>query len=357
MKIPVSRDILNSVAKLDHFRGTWAAGTAVPPDRLARLRDASRIRSVGASCRMSGVRVTDAEVAALLCGEAPAVRDGADVLGYAEAMDRSFPGSGPLVTPDEIRRFVGILLALPGNPPEPAPWREKPIHLEAFDAEGRALGKVYQTLPPRLIAEKMEELCSWLEMELRAGEQHPVLVIAAFLLAILAVGPFERGNGRAARLLGVHLLRRAGYAHLPYSSFEGVLEEMRDTYHEALDASETHFWQGEADLEPWVRFYLGALSRHRERVEAKLDVERRASDLTPLQRSILDAVREHGTVGAAVLLAATGTNRNTLKDNVHRLVVRGFLQKLGERRGTTYRLATGEGQAGTPSARKLEPVS
>mgnify|MGYP001765328224 CR=1 FL=1 len=310
---------------------------------------------------MSGVRVTDAEVAALLAGETQAVREGTDVLGYAEALDRPFPAEGPLVTPEEIRRLVSVLVACPGNPPEPMPWREKPIHLEAFDADGKALGRVFQTLPPRLIAEKMDELCSWLEMEIRSGDQHPVLVIAAFLLAFLAVCPFERGNGRAARLLGIHLLRRSGYAHLPYSSFEAVLEEMRNEYHEALDASETHFWQGEADLEPWVRFFLGALSRHRERVEAKLDIERRASDLTALQRSILDAVREHGTVGAAILLAATGTNRNTLKDNVHRLVARGLLQKVGERRGTVYRLATGEGRAGaspeTRPSRALEPVS
>ena len=49
------------------------------------------------------------------------------------------------------------------------------------------------------------------------------------------------------------------------------MEEMRDAYHEALDASETRLWSGEADLEPWIRFFLEALSRHRERVEAKVD--------------------------------------------------------------------------------------
>lgn len=311
---------------------------------------------------MSGVRVTDDEVAAILRGEDVQSRLKAEVLGYVEAMDRPFPSAGPLVTPEELRGFVSVLLGLPGNPPEPFPWREEAIHLEAFDAEGRALGRIFQTLPPRLIPEKMETLCTWLELELRGGEHHPVLVIAAFMLAFLAVCPFERGNGRMARLLAIHLLRRAGYAHLPYSSLEAAMEEMRDQYHEALDASETRLWTGEADLEPWVGFFLEALSRHRERVESKLEAERRSSDLTPLQRSILDAVREHGTARAALLMDATGSNRNTLKDNLHRLVERGFLQKVGERRGTIYRIAAGgAGETPGPVAEqpngKLETVS
>jgi Fic family protein len=341
-KIQVTPEILNYVTRLDHFRGLWAAGTLVPPDRLTRLKEASRIRSVGASSRMSGVRVTDAEVAGLLRGEAPPVREGKEVLGYAEAMDRPFPYDGPLVTPGEIQKLHAVLLGVKENPEAPSAWRTEPLHLEAFDADGRAIGRVFQTLPPRLLAEKMENLTTWLEIELRSGQQHPLLVVAAFMLAFLAASPFSRGNARAGRLLAGHLLRRTGYGYLPYASLEGAMEEMRDAYHDAFDSAETRIWTGEADLSPWIRFFLEAMTRHRERVEAKIDLERRSLDLTPLQRAILDAVREHGTVAASLLMAATGANRNTLKDNLRRLVDRGLIERLGERRGSIYRLASGE---------------
>ena len=43
---------------------------------------------------------------------------------------------------------------------------------------------------------------------------------------------------------------------------------------------------------------------------------------------------------AGLLIQATGANRNTLKDNLRRLVERGVLEKTGQRRGTRYRLAT-----------------
>jgi Fic family protein len=39
-------------------------------------------------------------------------------------------------------------------------------------------------------------------------------------------------------------------------------------------------------------------------------------------------------------MRATGANRNTLKDNLRRLVDRGNLERLGQRRGTRYRIPT-----------------
>ncbi len=300
---------------------------------------------MAASCRMSGVRVTDTEVAGLLRGDAAPVREGHEVLGYVEALDRPFPSDGPLVTPEEIRKLHAVLLGVRENPESPTPWRTEPLHLEAFDAEGRAIGRIFQTLPPRLLAETMDDLATWLELELRSAEHHPLLVIASFMLAFLAASPFSRGNGRMGRLLAVHLLCRAGYTYVPYASLEGAMEEMRDVYHDAFDSAETRIWTGEADLTPWIRFFLDAMDRHRDRVEAKIDLERRVMDLTPLQRGIVDAVREHGTVAASLLMVATGANRNTLKDNLRRLVERGVIERLGERRGSVYRLASGDAAA------------
>lgn len=357
LQIPLSPEILKSVARIDHCRGVWAAGTTVPPDRLARLREDSRIHSVASSCRMSGVRVTEAEVMSLLRGEACAFREGAEVVGYAEAMDRPFPSETPIVTTDEIRRLHGVMLGKSSNPPEASPWRAEALHLEAFDAEGKAIGRVFQTLPPRMIPEKLEELATWLELELREGKNHPILVIATSMLAFLAISPFQRGNGRLGRLLTVHLLRRAGYSHVAYSSLEQIMEEMRERYHDAFDAAETRLWTADADISPWIDFFLAVLDEHCERVGSKIGLERRALAFSPLQRAIVDTVREHGTARAALLMASTGANRNTLKDNLRKLVDQGVLERLGEKRGSIYRLATGEGtsQRGAAARRGRHP--
>ncbi len=340
INLPVSPETLKAVTALDHFRGVWAHGSGIPDGRLARLREASAIQSVAASCRLAGIRVTEADVAALLQGEAVPLQDGREILGYAEALRGPFPEPGESVTVEGIQALHARAAGTPGEPPAPTPWRTEPYHLEIFDAEGHAVGRVFQTLPPRLLDEKMSELVRWLEDERRAERNHPILVVGIFLLYFVAACPFAMGNGRMVHLLVQHLLNRAGYDYMPYASLERIFEELRDEYFDALDAAETRLWSGEADFEPWLAFYLGALGKHAEKIRSKIDLERRALEFSPLQRKILETVREHGTVGAGLLIEATGANRNTLKDNLRRMVDRGLLERFGERRGARYKLAT-----------------
>jgi len=340
IRLPVSQEILKSVADLDRFRGTWPSRRALPAARLDRLREAARIQSVAASCRLSGVRMSDNEVAGLLADRSIRVRDAAVVLGYARAVDHPLPSQQTLLSTDDLRRLHAVLTTEqdPALPTTLSDWRTTPHQREAFDGDGHATGRVFGALPPHMIVDKLEGLVTWLEFELRARKRHPVLVVGAFAHGLLLVSPFAEANARLSRLMIVKLLERAGYDHMPFASVESVIEDERESYHEAFDRSQAHFWRGEADLEPWLTFFLGALTEHQRRVEAKLDLERGALDFPPLQQAILQTVREHGSVDAGLLLRATGANRNTLKDNLRRLVDRGALERTGERRGTRYRL-------------------
>lgn len=347
LKLPATSVILRSVAQLDHFRGTWASGTLLPPDRLSRMREAAHIQSIGAACRMAGIRVSDAEVVSILAGQAVGVREASEVLSYSEALTRPFP-LGPLLTTEEIRCLHAAMMGGGEGAREPSPWRDVPYHLEAFDSEGKAIGRVFQTLPPRLVPESLESLVTWLEIGLAANENHPLTLIGAFVLGFFTASPFLNGNVRMSCLLAGHLLRRAGYDYMPYASLEREFEERRETFYDTFDTSSTKLWSGDADLAPWMAFFLECLVRHSDRIAAKIGLERRALEFSPLQRVILETVREHGTAAASLLLTATGTNRNTLKDNLRRLVQRGVLEQMGRRRGTLYRLATGE-----PTGEKL----
>jgi hypothetical protein len=341
-KIPVNPEILKAVSKIDQFRGIWAGGTPVSPEHLERMREAARVQSVAASCRIAGIRTSDADVVVVLSGERSTAPEGAEIAGYAAAIDRSFPASGPIVTFEELAALNAVIVGKPGNPPPPSALRETPLHLEVFDAEGRAQGRVLQTLPPRLLQDKIEDLVSWLEIELRGGEQHALLVAGTFFIYFTSISPFERGNGRTARVILPHLLRRAGCGFVDYASLERVFDDMRFAYYDAIDEAETKIWTDEADLTPWMSFFIESLQALTMRLQAKIDLEARARELPPLQRAILDTIRENGTGAAALLMAQTGANRNTLKDNLRRLVDRGLLERIGSKRGTIYRLSMGE---------------
>jgi Fic family protein len=327
--------MLTGIAEIDRFQGAWAAHGGLSSDRAARIREASTILSVAASGRLSGIRLSDAEVAGLLSGESVPVRDSGLVLGYAAAMAQPLPSSQEVFAIEHLQQLHATMV---GERTATA-WRAEPLIREAFDDHGRAKGRTFSTLPTHLIETKVDDLLTWLEFELRTREQHPVLVIGTFILGLQAASPFPHSNARLSRLLISRLLDRAGYGYLPYASVESQIEDLRDVYHETFDRSHARFWKDQGNLEPWLEFFVDVLARHRQRVESKLTIERDAQSLPPLQQSILDAIREHGTVDAGLLLRATGANRNTLKDNLRRLVQRGVLEKSGERRGTRYRLS------------------
>jgi Fic family protein len=339
LNLPVTPEILKAISRIDRFRGQWSERPALPPERRRQLEEVARIQSTGASCRLAGLRVTDREVTAILRGEDLALRDAAEVIGYARALALPSPTSDRLLDADYLARVHAVLL---GEPPESepmSPWREEALYRESFDAEGKATGCVFPTLPPHLVREKSEELMTWLEFELRSGEQHPILVTGAFMLCLLGISPFSKANGRLARVLVPHLLVRAGYAYVPCASIEDQMEAKRDDYNRALNISQARLWTQQSNQEPWLAFFVAVLDRHRARVEARVQLERDAFEFPPLQRRILETVREHGNVDAALLIRATGANRNTLKDNLRRLVERGVLERTGQRRGARYRLA------------------
>ena len=357
-EIPVSQTTLSIVSRIDRFRGDWSANPGVSPERLERMREAARIQSIGASCRLSGIHVSDHHVAGVLRNESVPLPDTRAIVGYQDAIDLDLEEPGLLDT-GKLLRLNATVLALGREGQgdiggEECRWRRQPSHCEIFDENGQAIGRVIPILPPRLIEENLEELVTWFELEMREGQRHPLPVIATFVLGLLAICPFESGNGRTIRALTSHLLLRAGYSYAPYASLESQMEDLRQAYYSAFDQSQSGIWSGESDFSPWLDYFMELLDRHRSRVEAKVSLERDASELSPLQQSILDTVREHGTVDAGLLLKATGANRNTLKDNVRRLVTQGVLEKTGERRTTRYRLAS---QHPARNAQGVEPVS
>jgi len=68
----------------------------------------------------------------------------------------------------------------------------------------------------------MQELVEWTNAALDARELHPLFIIGMFTVSILAIHPFQDGNGRLSRILTTLLLLRCGYAYTPYSSLKAL---------------------------------------------------------------------------------------------------------------------------------------
>jgi Fic family protein len=168
---------------------------------------------------------------------------------------------------------------------------------------------------------------------------HPLLIIALCVVVFLEIHPFQDGNGRLFRVLTTLLLLQAGYAYVPYSSLESVIELSKEAYYLALHQTQGTIRTESPNWQPWLVFFLRCLAEQMRRLEKKVEREKIVLAAMPeLQLQFVEFVREHGrvTIGAAIKL--TGASRNTLKQHFRTLVERGALNLHGSGRGVWYDL-------------------
>jgi len=340
----ITPEILNLIAGIDEFKGAWRALGRLAPDRLSALRRVATIESIGSSTRIEGASLSDSEVARLLSNlkvKSFATRDEQEVAGYAELMDVVFHSWPDIpVTENHIKQLHQMLLRHSDKDERHRGAYKTSINsVVAFDADGRQLGIVFETASPFDTPRLMAELVDWSVQELRGGWLHPLLVIAIFTVVFLAIHPFQDGNGRLSRILTTLLLLRSGYAFVPYSSLESVIEASKESYYLALRQTQATIRSDAPDWQPWLLFFLRSLAEQIRRLEKKVELERVVLAALPeLSLQIVQFAREHGRVTMADILRASGRNRNTLKPHFRNLVEHGQLRQFGSGRGVWYEL-------------------
>ncbi len=343
----LTSDIVKFVAEIDEFKGRWLALENLSPERLSALRKVATVESVGSSTRIEGAKLTDAQVETLLSSldrTTFASRDEQEVAGYAHAMDLVFEAFADLrLTENHIRQLHQTLLRYSHKDERHrGAYKTLDNHVVAFDAEGQEVGVIFETATPFDTPREMEELVAWTVKALHEEALHPLLIIAVFVVAFLAIHPFQDGNGRLSRVLTTLLLLRAGYDYVPYASLESVIEENKDLYYKALRRTQTTLKGNDPDWEPWVGFFLRCLKKQKNNLAQRLDSEQITSDddaeLPEVSVQILALLRSHDRRNIAQITEATGANRNTIKLRLRELVSAGKIRRHGKARATWYTL-------------------
>ncbi|MDZ7575807.1 MAG: DUF977 family protein [Pseudotabrizicola sp.] len=334
--------ILTAIAEIDEFKGAWRALGSLAPERLSALRRVATIESIGSSTRIEGSKLSDQDVQRLLSNleiKTFETRDEQEVAGYAQVMDVIFASWREIdVTENHIRQLHRDLLRhSTKDERHRGAWKTSANSIAAFDEAGHQIGIVFETASPFDTPARMAELVEWYNTALAEGELHPLLLIGIFVVIFLEIHPFQDGNGRLSRVLTTLLLLRAGYAYVPFSSLESVIEQSKEAYYLALRQTQGTTGSEEPDWDPWLTFFLTALQRQMRRLRAKVEREKlMLGSLPEISARLLDLVRDHGrlTIGDAERL--TGENRNTLKQHFRALVADGHLALNGAGRGAWY---------------------
>jgi len=344
--LQITPEILALIARIDEFKGAWRALGTLAPDRLSALRRVATIESIGSSTRIEGSKLSDREVERLLSNLAIQqfeTRDAQEVAGYAELMDLMFRAWADIpLNENHIKQFHQILLQHSRKDERHrGHYKAGSNSVAAFDENGVQIGIVFETATPFDTPRLMAELVTWVDAERTKAHDptqlHPLLTIAIFVVVFLEIHPFQDGNGRLSRVLTTMLLLQAGYAYVPYSSLESVVEANKEAYYLALRQTQGTIRTDTPNWQPWLLFFLRSLAEQVRRLEKKIEREQIVLAALPaLSLQIVEFAREHGRIPMAEAIKLTGASRNTLKQHFRDLVERKHLDQHGRGRGAWY---------------------
>lgn len=340
--IKITPEILSLIAEIDEFKGAWRALGQLAPEQLSSLKKVATMESIGSSTRIEGSKLTDKEVQLLLSNleiQKFETRDEQEVAGYSSVMNLIFESYADIsLSENNIQLMHSLLL----QHSEKDYWhrgyyKKSPNHVEAFDAQVKSLGVVFETASPFETPIRMHDLVKWADQSYADKKNHPLLITAIVIVEFLAIHPFQDGNGRLSRVLTSYLLLKENYNYVSYSSLEAVIEQSKEGYYLALRQTQGTLKNENPNWQPWILFFLRALRHQTKRLEAKVEQENLLLKRLPeLSLHILQFVQSRGRATIGEIVTVTQANRNTIKKHLEALVETNRLQKNGVGKGTWY---------------------
>jgi Fic family protein len=343
-RINITSEVLNKIAEIDRIKGQWKGGLKISPQILGRLKTSVIITSSGASTRIEGSKLSDAEVTRLLRGlktNLPRNRDEQEVAGYADLLGRIFDNYSDLkLTENNILHFHSILLSFSDKDISHRGKYKMTDNKVIIQNDAGQTAVLFEATKPYLVKPEMDVLLPWVEESLVSGTMHPLLVIASFVFEFLAIHPFLDGNGRLSRSLTNLLLLRAGYPYIPYVSLDEIIEDTKDQYYLALGETQKTYKTRTEDLSPWLNYLLDSLLVQGHKAIDLMENEKSEKLLSENQRMVLALFDENESLSVSEIdsLLKREVPLPTLKQLLARLSSLGLIEKIGQGRATKYRI-------------------
>ena len=328
--------LTNEISRIDRFDASWSAIEKREGQSLKELKAIATVRSVGASTRIEGSKMTDDEVGLLIKNLEIAKleeRDQQEVAGYFKTLDIISASFKDIeVTEGNIKNLHKALLSYStkdewhrGN------YKQHSNVVEATHANGSTY-VIFQTAEPGLATEEsMRKMIEWY----RSDEKTPPLIkIALFTYEFLSIHPFQDGNGRMSRLLSTLLLLRHGYSWIQYVSFEHEIESRKVEYYR--DLMQCQAQRPGEDVVPWVMFFLDCLKNIQTQLMHKLDKLTSANRMSPREKMIYSYIENHPGSKSGEIAEKLEIPLPTMKRTLTDMVVNKYLVKDGVGAGTNY---------------------
>ena len=348
------RALTKPLADLDQRRWLFD-NLPIDPTHAEWMRRRAWVRTIQGTARIEGNTASDVEVEALLAGEGSTKvsdKEAREIIGTRDALTLADELAARHVVPDEtvIRELHRRVL-----------WNQSPLltpgeyrrgENRVVDVDGNPM---FRTPPSGDVPALMRDYAGWLAT---ATARHAPPVVAALAhLELVAIHPFNDGNGRTARAVARLILMSSGYALGGLVSLDAQLDLDRSAYFSAIRGSVGQDHVPGYDATPFARYFVTSITRSADHVLARLrglgevmvEIRRAIADGS-LPPAMIDGlayawVNRHLRAGDYIRLTGRSP-QNTTRD-LEAAVKAGWLRATGEKRGRYYVL--GEALLKTPA--------
>lgn len=335
-ELDLDMKLLTELSKIDRFDASWATLEKRESASLKQLKSIATVRSVGASTRIEGSKLTDDEVAVLIDKISISKleeRDQQEVVGYYETLDLIAENFQSIsITESQVKNLHKRLMQYVekdawhrGN------YKQVSNAVEAIMVDG-SKQIVFRTSEPGLATQDaMMQLFDWYNTDM---ETIPLVKAALFVYEFLSIHPFQDGNGRLSRLLGNLLLLKNGYSWIQYVSFEHEIESRKSEYYKVLMQIQRHR-PGE-DVTAWLMFFISCLINIQDQLLLKLEVSKTNQIISARDKRILFFIQNHPGCGSSEIAKKLDLVLATVKKSLSEMVLKGIIIKEGRGKSTGY---------------------
>lgn len=335
-KLNIDWKLINLISEIDRFDANWTAIERKENQSLKELKSIATVRSVGASNRIEGNKMSNEEVDVLL-QEMDITkltdRDSQEVVGYFEILDlisESYENIN--LTESHIKSLHNGLMKYSAKDQ----WHKGHFKLHSNTVEASfpdgTRQNIFQTTEAGFATEDaIMQLLDWYNSE---TEVHPIIKLASFVYDFLSVHPFQDGNGRLSRLISTLLLLKNGYKWIQYVSFEHEIENRKNEYYQVLRSCQAQ--RPNEDITVWIQFFLSCLSNIQTQLMAKLQKSGVETQLSPKEKSIFTIIQNRPNIQSGKIAEKLGIPAPTVKRILSELIEKSLIEKQGKGRSVSY---------------------
>jgi Fic family protein len=332
-------ELAQELSQLDRFDAQWQAIERREQKTLKELKSIATVRSVGASTRIEGSRLSDKEVEVLIENldiNKLAERDQQEVIGYYETLNLIGESYADIpVAESSIRQLHNILMKYStkdgyhkGN------YKINTNRVERTEIDGSKTTIFETSAPGWGTQDAMAQLIEWYNND---STTHPLIRAALFVYEFLSIHPFQDGNGRLSRLLATLLLMKSGYVWIEYVSFEHEIEHRKKEYYKKLMESQRNR-PGE-DVTEWVCFFLDCLKNIQGQLLQKIKEKEKRESVGVREQHVYAMVENNPGISSGEIAEKLKIPNSTVKRILADLISMRNLVVHGAGRGTRYSIA------------------